>query len=802
MVVAIRGCIARPDEERQRFGLTEHLIAVAEGCGHPDGSPEEKLAFLAGLLHDAAKATWRWQDYIRGRLRKGPNHAPLGAALFAFWAEDLVAKWTKGISERQRLSDLALDWTRIVYDHHSAIRDLTPEEVPWIQNDPGDQFLPLLEECDQDGLTALVRQFFPESQARLADFGSWLTKFEQRYWPERMKQDRASILRQKERVTRRSVAPLGEEGLRLAELGAKLIFADRSHAADWDVAELTPREAEDRCLQLGGYCGRRAEEAILHGASATLVRRRSQLSATALQEYRRQQDAGLITLLLPTGCGKTLAGLRIALEACRLGRCRRIIYVAPYLSILSQAAVEIRQACGLEVFVHHHMSAAMLEDHQPYDVLETWQVPVLATTFNQLCRALFPRRAQQCLRIPALDHAFILVDEPQIVNPMVWNLFLKALEVTTRKRRCQVLFLTATMPPTDYGLDEAPVNLVPQEQAFAMPASRYTIHSVEGPWDPERSAAEATSRLSKFGNLAAIFNTVRDAVDVFDRVRKSEDRWYCMTARMLPGHKQRIIREIRERLDHKGQQRVGVISSQVIEAGVDLSFRSLLRARPILSSVVQAAGRVNRHGEGQPAEVVVFPFIRANGTDSRPWIYDDEKARRYTDEALHSHPDILEHEVAGVLQQYYREWSNACPNTACLDMLKNSAHGKWSAIAGLTPFADDMPRIEVFITGKDGYLPEKMGRLMNRFAPGGSQELIRKVQDNAFRRTLSFLDQKRLSALVQQFTVSVPERIAREIATQTEQEWLRLLNDGIEYSDATGLALTPEDDNDSGTVIV
>src|SRR5205823_4165962 len=101
-------------------------------------------------------------------------------------------------------------------------------------------------------------------------------------------------------------------------------------------------------------CGRRAEEAVLKGASPQVVRRRAELGAAALDGYRANREKNLFALLLPTGYGKTLAGLRVALEACRVGRCRRILYVAPYLSILSQAANEIRSASGLEVFVHHH----------------------------------------------------------------------------------------------------------------------------------------------------------------------------------------------------------------------------------------------------------------------------------------------------------------------------------------------------------------------------------------------------------------------------------------------------------------
>jgi CRISPR-associated helicase Cas3/CRISPR-associated endonuclease Cas3-HD len=801
----LRDCVARPDVDGQRFGLIEHLIAVAERCGRADGPPEERLAFLAGLLHDAAKAAFGWQEYIQGRRKQGPNHAPLGAALFAYWAEELVPLWVAERPARQRLFDLAADWTRIVYDHHGEVRDLTPAQVPWLQSNPGDDFLDLLAESDRDGLMALVRLFFPEAATTLDGFSGWLNDFGDR-WHRRLKFDRDALVRDRKRsAPPTSLAPLAEQGLRLAELGSRLIFADRSHAADWDAAYLSRRDAEGGVLQLGSYCGRRAEEALLAGASGELVRRRGRMGVEALETYRQHRDAGLFSLVLPTGCGKTVAGLRIALEACRTDRCRRIIYVAPYLSILSQAAAEIRSACGLEVFVHHHLSAALLEDHQPYDVLETWQAPVLATTFNQLCRALFPKRAQQCLRIPALDGAFILVDEPQIIDPQVWNLFLKALEVAARRRHCQILFLTATLPPTAYGLDEQPVELVSREAAFALSQVRYAILSTEERWDAGRLAEEASRRLASGGSVAAILNTVRDAVDVFAESRKTAGCWFCLTARMLPGHKGRIIRAVRELLEPGrpgGPEAVGVVSSQVIEAGVDLSFRNLLRARPIYSSVVQAAGRANRHGEGQPAEVVVFPFVRLDGKDSRMWVYRDETACQQTDQVLRARPRLTESEVPGALESYYREWWSRCKYGASLAMLEKAARGEWSAVAGLTPFSDDMPREEVFVPGSEGYLSEEGRKLLGHFRLKDSRELLRSVQDPAFRRSLTFLDRKRLSALVRQFTVAVPARTVGAIASRTALEWLWVLDDPARYSADTGLALGTEEDSDDETVII
>ena len=104
------------------------------------------------------------------------------------------------------------------------------------------------------------------------------------------------------------------------------------------------------------------------------------------------------------------------LTACSLGRAKRIVYVAPYISILSQATDDIRKATGLR-FQHHHLSVVQNPDFAEDDdllLMESWQAPIVATTFNQLFLALFPRRAQHSMRLRALEGAFVIVDEPRL----------------------------------------------------------------------------------------------------------------------------------------------------------------------------------------------------------------------------------------------------------------------------------------------------------------------------------------------------------------------------------------------------
>jgi CRISPR-associated endonuclease/helicase Cas3 len=819
MVRLLADCIARPSEGPG--GLVAHLEAVAVGSGAADGPPEEKLAFLAGLAHDAAKATDGWQQYIRsaGAIRRGPPHAPLGAALFAFWAEDLIPRWQpdRRDPERERLFDLALDWVRMIYRHHGALDDLDMRP-PWVDAGMAEEhdLRTLLDDCKRDDLDALVRKHFPEYGGRLTDFNRWYREFD-RTWDRRQRVIRPDLM---SKVTEEERNQLG---MRLAVLGARLIYADRRHAAEWEPEAFADEQAEAAIPRHADECRKAAAKAREDGACEALLRAREKHQAEAVRSYVANADSSAFTLELPTGYGKTLTGLRVALEAVRRGRCRRLLYVAPYISILSQAAKVIQEATGLPVFLHHHLSILgavdntkkadrekedrAREDHQAYDLLDTWQAPLVATTFNQLFRALFPSRAQECLRIPALDGAFVFIDEPQIVDTKEWCAFLRALAVLTRQRRCQVLFTTATLPPLADGLGQS-TTVVPLVEPVKPSVSRYVIRTEATPWDAAKLAKEARTRLKQCASVAVILNTVRDAVVTYQRLReKDKDDWLFLAAMMLPGHKAAIIARVRDRLDkQKGSQKTGVVCTQVLEAGVDLSFRCLLRALPIFSSVAQAAGRANRHGEGDPAEVVVFPFVREEGRESRSFVYRDGGMRSHTDALLAENPILPEERLPEVMVEYYRRCWQQNPHLASLGFFQEAASGKWSVLGGREPFGGSYPQVEVFVPGSERDLRENYRAKLTAFRAKTAAELLERSRDSTFRRGLSFVERKQLAALLRQFVVSVPKRLAERVADAptTEQEWLWVLKDSDLYSDQTGLAhhLTEEEAADPACLMI
>ncbi len=788
VVIPLRECLARPEGEGFP-GLVEHLEAVAHRCGNPTGDPVDRMAFLAGLLHDIGKCQASWQAYVRGRRRRGPPHAPLGAVLFWYLAEKLVPRWSTSRQERRVLHSLAMDWVRAIYGHHGDLPDLE-ERPPWEKYYSAEEIEARLAECDLQGIFALVGRWFPVENLPPSRLGEWLRECGDG-WEHHKLLVLPTLLKGEGEETD------SERALLLPRLADRLVVADRYHAAGFRETSLEPREAAEGVQNLVRFCEERAAQAVGRGASSALVKHRQRLQDEAVERYRRNRDASFFALTLPTGYGKTLTSLRVALEACRGGECERVVYVAPYISILSQAALEMARASGLEVVTHHHLSPLEMGDEGDVDVLDTWQAPVVATTFNQFFRALFPLRAQECLRREALHRAFIIVDEPQIIDTAVWNLFLRVLESSAQEWGCRVLFATATLPPLELGLRNAAVPLAGGTEASGRFALRYSAEK----WDPDDTARAAFETLERQGNVAVVLNTVRDATEVYGRLKEAipQTPAFCLTGQMLPYHKAGVIAGIRQAVD--SGKPVAVMCTQILEAGVDLSFRAILRALPVLPSVVQVAGRANRHGEGQRATVTVFRYVRDDGRDTRGYVYVDETARRQTDALLEAHPEVHEEETHALLREYYERCFQENEHCALLQKLREAALGRWSELAGIEPFGSVPGGVEVFVPWPEAMKEAAVADAMKRLSISSPRELLDRFLDLAFKRSLSHADRRRLSGLLHRFTVPMQLAQASKIAKDVNG-WLWEITHPDLYSEEMGLAHIRAAPDDAGSLIL
>ncbi len=777
-MIVFGDCRARPDEEGKVFALVTHLKAVAEICAGVSAQ-EARLLGLAGLLHDAGKGWSKWQAYIRSddRRRGDVPHAFLGSALFFL----VAAKLERKPSEEQRR--FILDLTRDLAGHHGRLNDWEHDTPPWRSGWRGES----LAETDLEGLAKLVRETvpgLPDFPTDPRELGAELDQMADRWGRWVMTTAAPKSFTEAARVCHRRFT-------------ACLVAADRFDAAGIEPAPgLTPAEAEGAVGGWEKYIAGKAEEAARNGGRE-MAEVRGCLQSRVLEKFAGA-ESGLYILRLPTGSGKTMLALRLGLEAARKRRKKRIVYVAPYLSILSQAAQEIRAATGQEVLEHHHLSLpdpkgeGKGEAEGAFLVLESWQAPVVATTFNQFFRAFFPARAQQAMRLAALDDAFVIVDEPQILEAGVWNPFLKMLETVVELQNAEALLMTATMPPLEYArLDKPPEDLTPK--TVSLP-ERFSVRVFPESWDEARTASEAVARTEKHGSCACILNTVADAAKVYrEASRMAEGKGILVLnlhGAMHPLHKTARIGQIAEAL-REGRQ-VLAVTTQVLEAGVDLSFRCIMRARPILPSVMQAAGRANRHGEGERAEVAVFDFRRDGTKDTRNYIYRNEFTRGGTDSLLVENGPIGEADLRRRVGCYYEEVWKRDQKGASLERLVDAASGKWSKLADLEPFGEDRPSVPVFVPlggppdAPEAWLDEGTQALITEFDVNSPEDIYRRYEQPGFLRSLSFGERKHFFNLIGRFVVSLDCRLAHGLVSLDPERSIQRLVDTVAYSPETG----------------
>lgn len=797
---SLAACIARPRDSMGRdYSLEEHLLYVARAMGSPDGAYDDRLRFLAGLLHDAGKALPEWQDYIHrpaGARGPGVPHAFAGAMLFALALERLLAAWSLSRREKERLLHLGLCLVYFIYRHHDTVPDVQGEFPPWQASFSSEKLLAL----DIDGLGGLVGRFFPErllptsgtaGEELREDFrrlaASWSG------WRDRMLTYVARIQREGNIYTQSS-----RLCVRHNLENHRLIAGDRLHAARLEPGAqegtISISQAASALTRINEFCQGRRDSLRLKGASDALLEKRETCRLEALVLFREQgQTCRVYTLELPTGYGKTLTSLSVALEAVAAGLSRRIIYVAPYISILSQAAAEIAAATGLEVITHHHLSPLekpareeVREEDQEGLEVDSWLAPIIATTYNKFFQALFPGRAQHTLRLGGLRDAFVIIDEPQTVAAMSWPVFLTMASALSEEVDCRLLFTTATMPELDGGtMSVRPVSLGRQAPFF----SRYQVKYI-GQLDEAGLAEQTVAAYHEHGSVAVIMNTIKDAANVYNLVeeRLGGEPIYFLSGRLTPLHKQRRIAVVKRALEE--HERAIVICTQILEAGVDLSFRRVFRALPVVPSVIQAAGRCNRHGEGVPGGLCLFSFLRGGSEDTRRFVYRDHVQREVTDLIFLGEPGGFPETRAGeVVTAFYHECFRRNTYEASLEKLKLAAGGQWSGLAGLDPFGDDIPTCGIFVPRQEGEMPEHVTRVMAEFHIAHPQELWDLYASRGFLRSLGFTARKRFMALMYQFMVQVPLGVAREIGEPIASRALLRLRYSSIYQENTGLSL-------------
>jgi CRISPR-associated endonuclease/helicase Cas3 len=327
-----------------------------------------------------------------------------------------------------------------------------------------------------------------------------------------------------------------------------------------------------------------------------------------------QQPPGVFRLGAPTGAGKTLASAGFALQHAKQFGMRRVIVAVPFLTITEQNAAVYRRLLdeeGAEPVVLEHHSQADFDDEAAGRwarlAAENWDAPFVVTTFVRLFESLYARKPAVMRRVHRLANSVIVLDEVQALPHAMLAPILDGLRVLVKHFGVTVLLSSATQP-SFWALKEfADVRCV--DLVHDAPKLVRDLRRVRFEWrcDPAPTLAGIAEQAAAEPAALVVVNTTADAKTVFDHWRDTETNGVAahLSTRMCPAHRQRTLRTVRERL-RKGEQ-VLLVSTQLIEAGVDVDFPVVFRAMAPADSLLQAAGRANREGRlPNGGRVVIF----------------------------------------------------------------------------------------------------------------------------------------------------------------------------------------------------
>jgi len=336
----------------------------------------------------------------------------------------------------------------------------------------------------------------------------------------------------------------------------------------------------------------------------------NRVRAEVLRQCRERagDTPGLFSLTVPTGGGKTLSSLAFALTHAVHYKKRRIIYVIPYTSIIEQTAGIFRRIFGDNVIEHHSNLDPEKETSKSRLATENWDASIIVTTNVQFFESLFAARTSRCRKLHNIVNSVVVLDEAQLLNPEFLQPILETINLLARHYGVTFVLSTATQPALNSrkGFDWTFKGLDGVREIMADPDVLYRDLkrvTVEMPLDfhARRGWEEIAAEIIPHESVLAVVNTRRDCRELH---RLMPEGTIHLSAAMCGEHRSQVIAGIRERLEKKVPTRV--VSTQLVEAGVDIDFPVVYRALSGLDSIAQAAGRCNREGKLDHGKVVVF----------------------------------------------------------------------------------------------------------------------------------------------------------------------------------------------------
>lgn len=539
------------NDEHQR-GVARLASSFASEFGMAD------VGHLLGLLHDKGKEQVAWQKYIQGvtgynpkyaNTKNGPNHAYIGAHIAQILYPQLSPLIAQPIAGHHRG----------LYDYCEYIEE-TKKNIPKEVLIPESQScaMPRLHNLKSYDLHHLVRILF----SCLVDADSLDTE-------EFMNPEQASL---------RGVHTTMEELLcKLEEYLSQL----NEKSEDTEVNRIR-NYVQEQCIK------------------------------------ESQGKMGFYSLTVPTGGGKTLASVLWALHHAVRNHLNRVIIAIPYTSIIVQTAATLKAIFGEENVLEHHsnVNTDNIKNWEQRERMqlatENWDYPIIVTTNVQLFESLFSNKRSDCRKLHNVVKSVVILDEVQTLPMDFYKPIVHTLDTLCRIFGVSVLFTTASLPVLTGRIEGSNPNvgfealasvheIIPAEAKLHDKLRRVELKIDETP----KSYDEIATELAKHQRVLCIVNTRRDAKELYERLPK-EGICLHLSRMMCPTHVATTIQQIKRVLREKNDCPIRVISTQLVEAGVDIDFPVVYRQQAGLDSILQAAGRCNREGIQTISTTYVF----------------------------------------------------------------------------------------------------------------------------------------------------------------------------------------------------
>ncbi|MBI9047430.1 MAG: CRISPR-associated helicase Cas3' [Anaerolineaceae bacterium] len=662
------GHIRSFDQKSQ--SLEEHLLATSEWAG----ICAEKIGLkdvgqLLGLLHDLGKASDEFQNYILSangminpdcddfvdadQLKGKIDHSSAGAQ-FLYTA--LIERGDQGKISAQILA-------LCLASHHSGIIDcISPEGI--------NTFTKRMGKNDEYTHTREVVPFFQEKHGDR--FTELLSKNIENQIIQKMqtiaeKDDKNMVIDTQDTLT-------FKYGLFIRFLFSCLIDGDRLNTADFEMPQ------NEFLRSYGKYI---RWETLIQRLDIKLKAFEKKSDRNNVDQIREtvsqaclnfsSKPKGIFQLNVPTGGGKTLASLRFALHHANTHGMDHIFYIVPFTSIIDQNADEVRKILEEKdergeyldkVVLEHHSNLTPEEESRRHNVLaQNWDAPIVFTTQVQFLEALFGRSTRSVRRLHQLANSVIIFDEIQTIPIQCVHMFNLALRFLVHSCGATVVLCTATQPLLD--------KVEPLSRALSIPAENKIIQNDQelfrqlkrvsvkdqrkpGGWSTDEIAELTIQQVEEKGNVLIIVNTKKSAMELYQNLKvKSEVKTFHLSTNMCPEHRLTVLSELRQKLDD--EQPVICVSTQLIEAGVDIDFGTVIRYQAGLDSIVQAAGRCNRHGRRSIGNVYVVNPAEESITRLKDIVIGKSVTDHVWGEYL-ANPEAFDHDPLGLqaLYSYYQ----------------------------------------------------------------------------------------------------------------------------------------------------